>query len=93
MVTFALPSHFNEEFTALIPRQRFVINQMMVEGVVLNYSLAADRSQLWAIMTAESEFELMEELARMPLIDFLEPEISQLMFHNSAMEVMQFSLN
>ena len=93
MVTFELPTEFDEEFTALIPRQRFVINQMMVEGVVLNYSLAADRSQLWAVMTAETEFELMEDLARMPLIDYMEPNVTQLMFHNSAMEVMQFSLN
>jgi hypothetical protein len=44
-------------------------------------------------MIAESEFSLMEEIERMPLIDYMVPDISQLMFHNSSMEVMQFSLN
>lgn len=93
MVEFELPDIFTEEFMALIPRQRFVINQMMAEGTMQNYSLSLDRSKLWAIMTADSEIALMEDLARMPLIDYMVPHISQLLFHNTPMEVMQFSLN
>lgn len=93
MVEFDLPEEFTQDFMELIPKQRFVINQMMVEGVIQNYSLSLERDKLWAVMVAESEFELMEELTRMPLIDYMQPHVSQLMFHNSAMEVMQFSLN
>ncbi len=93
MVEFDLPEEFTEEFMALIPRQRYVINQMMADGVIQNYSLSLDRARLWAVMVSESEFSLMEEIARMPLIDYMVPSISQLMFHNSSMEVMQFSLN
>jgi muconolactone delta-isomerase len=93
MVEFELPEEFTEEFMALIPRQRFMINQMLADGIIQNYSLSLDRSRLWAVMVAESEFELMEEIERMPLIDYMVPDISQLMFHNSSMEVMQFSLN
>lgn len=93
MVEFELPEEFTEEFMALIPKQRYVINQMMVEGVIQNYSLSLDRSKLWVVMSAETEFDVMEEMARMPLIDYMVPEVSQLMFHNSSMEVMQFSLN
>lgn len=93
MVEFELPEEFTEEFMALVPRQRYVINQMMVEGVIQNYSLSVDRSKLWAVISAETEFEVMEQISRMPLIDYMIPHISQLMFHNSSMEVMQFSLN
>ncbi|WP_367391768.1 muconolactone Delta-isomerase family protein [Lewinella sp. LCG006] len=93
MVEFELPEEFTEEFMALIPRQRFMINQMLADGIIQNYSLSLDRSRLWAVMVAESEFALMEEIERMPLIDYMVPDISQLMFHNSSMEVMQFSLN
>lgn len=93
MVEFDLPEQFTEEFMALVPKQRYVINQMLVEGIVQNYSLSTDYSKLWAIMLSETEFELMEQLARFPLIDHMTPRISQLMFHNTAMEAMQFSLN
>ena len=87
MVEFELPEEFTEEFMALIPRQRFMINQMLADGIIQNYSLSLDRSRLWAVMIAESEFSLMEEIERMPLIDYMVPDISQLMFHNSSMEL------
>ncbi len=93
MVEFELPEVFTEEFMALIPKQRYVINQMLVEGVIQNYSLALDRSRLWAVMVSETEFEVMEQLARFPLIDYMTPIVSELMFHNSSSDVMQFSLN
>ncbi len=93
MVEFSLPETFTEEFLALIPRQRYVINTMLAEGAVKSYSLALDRSSLWVVMLAESEFGLMEQIARMPLSNYMAPHISELMFHNAADSVMQFSLN
>ncbi|HKK79139.1 MAG TPA: muconolactone Delta-isomerase family protein [Phaeodactylibacter sp.] len=93
MVEFDLPASFDEEFMALIPRQRYVINSMLAEGRVKAYSLAMDRSKLWAIMTGETEFEIMENISQMPLSDYMEPHISELMFHNANDNVLQFSLN
>jgi muconolactone delta-isomerase len=93
MVEFELPETMTEEFMALIPRHRYVINQMLVEGVVQGYSLALDRSRVWAVMVADSEEALMNEIDRMPLVDFMRPYVSELMFHNSASSVLQFSLN
>ncbi|MEM1214459.1 MAG: muconolactone Delta-isomerase family protein [Bacteroidota bacterium] len=93
MVEFELPEDMTEDFISLIPKQRYVINQMMVEGVIQNYSLSLDRARLWAVMSCDTEFEVMEELTRMPLIDYMVPHVSQLMFHNSSSEVLQFSLN
>ncbi len=93
MIEFDLPESFDEEFMALIPKQRYVINSMLAEGRVKAYSLAMDRSKLWAIMSGESEFEIMESIAQMPLSEYMSPNISELMFHNSSDAVMQFSLN
>lgn len=93
MVEFDLPASFDEEFMALIPQQRYVINSMLAEGRVKAYSLAIDRSRLWAIMTGESEFEVLENIAQMPLSEYMEPNISELMFHNANDKVLQFSLN
>lgn len=93
MVEFDLPENLTEEFLALIPKQRYVINTMLVEGSIKSYSLSIDRSKLWAVMLAESEFDVMENIAQMPLSNHMTPHISELMFHNAADSVMQFSLN
>ena len=93
MVEFMLPDELTEEFVALIPRQRYIINQMLVEGTVQAYSLSGDRSRLWAIMSADNEDDLYEQIDRMPLRDFMIPEVTELMFHQSASSVMHFSLN
>jgi hypothetical protein len=48
---------------------------------------------LWVILEAASEFEVMEIIAAMPLGDFMQPYISELMFYNSTEVYHQFSLN
>ena len=93
MIEIELPEEMNEEFMALIPQQRYVINQMLSEGAVKSYSLSIDRSRLWVIVSADSEFEVMELIETFPLKDFMTPHLSELMFHNSADMLMQFSLN
>lgn len=93
MIEFELPEIFTEEFMALIPQQRYVINNMLLEGKLKAYSLSADRSKLWAIAIGESEEDINEILQLMPLIDYMTPHITELMFHNSAERIMQFSLN
>ena len=94
MVEFELPEILTDEFMSLIPDQRYLINKMMAEGTLKSYSLALDRSRAWAILDAGSEFDVMELLAQMPLIDFMVPYVSELMFHNSPEDVLnQFSLN
>lgn len=93
MIEFELPDSFDEAFMALIPRQRYMINTMLADGRVKAYSLSMDRSRLWAIMTGDSEFEIMESIAQMPLSEYMNPNISELMFHNTSDAAMQFSLN
>ncbi|MEZ5042685.1 MAG: muconolactone Delta-isomerase family protein [Saprospiraceae bacterium] len=93
MIEFDLPALFTEEFMALIPKQRYVINELMDRGDIRSYSLALDRSKLWMIAVAKSEFELMEMIEQLPLSMYMSPAISELMFHNTASMVLQFSLN
>lgn len=93
MVEFEMPEIFTEEFVALIPRQRYVINQLLAKRVIHSYSLANDRSRLWIVVNADSEWEVMDIIGQMPLNDFMKPNIHELMFHNSAEAVLHFSLN
>lgn len=48
----------------------------MAEGKVKSYSLAIDRSRLWMIAKANTEFELMELIADMPLGSYMTPSVS-----------------
>lgn len=97
MVECELQGAFSEEFRLLVPRQDYLINQLMKSGIVHNYSLSMNRSKLWVVISAESEFEVLDILSNMPLIEFMIPHVTPLMFFNTATpsteERLQFSLN
>lgn len=93
MIEFDLPEEPTEEFFSLIPRQRYAINNLMADGKIKSYSLAIDRSRLWVIAEAVSEFEIMEIINDMPLSSYMTPTISELLFHNTAEALVPFSLN
>lgn len=93
MVELDLPDHFSEEFMSLIPNHRMVVQSMLAKGMLKSYALSMDRSRIWAIFVAESEFDVLEMIARMPLGPYLTPTVSELMFFNSPDMVMHFSMN
>jgi muconolactone delta-isomerase len=93
MVEFELPEQLTEDFLTLIPEQRLMVDNLMTEGKVRSYSLAMDRSVLWMILDANSEFEAMEIIAQLPLSDYMQPFISELMFHTTSEAALHFSLN
>jgi len=93
MVEFELPEDFSADFMALIPKQRQVVDRLMTQGKIRSYALSMDRSVLWVVVEAASEFEVMELIASFPLADYMQPYISELMFHNSVEVYHQFSMN
>lgn len=93
MVEFELPEELDTEFLSLIPNQRQFIDELLAKGRIRSYSLAIDRSTLWMVVDALSEFEVMELISQMPLADHMEPFVSELMFHQTRERVLEFSLN
>lgn len=93
MVEFELPEVFDEKFMALIPKQRDVVNKLLADRKMKSYSLALDRSVLWAVFVAKSEFDVLEMISEFPLVDYMTPYISELMFNNTESQVLKFSLN
>ena len=93
MVEFELPEKFSQEFISLIPSQKEKVSQLFNQGALKSYSLANDRSVLWAVFIATSEFEVLELIAELPLAAYMTPYISELMFHNNDSHVLHFSLN
>ena len=74
---------YSEAFISLVPFQREKIDEMMATSVIVSYSLALDRSKLWVTFIAENEQDVYEHIATFPLVEFMDPTVSELAFHNS----------
>ena len=94
MIEFELPNPFSEELILKIPKQRAVVNQLLEEGKMQSYALSMERDRLWCVVNATDELEVMRIIGEFPLIDFMQPTITELMFNNAiVMRVPSFSLN
>ncbi len=94
MVDVNLHHSNSDEFFKLIPSQRAVVNDLMMEGKVTSYCVSVDRAKIWITIVASNVNAVMEELAKFPLIEFMDYEIEQLLFYNSAYQTFsQISLN
>lgn len=92
MVTCEL-SPFNLEIHELIPRQRMVVGRLFDQGVLITYTLAADRSKLWMILQASSESELLTYIHSMPMCKHFDYHYHEIMFHDANKFIHSISLN
>lgn len=94
MVEFDLPVDMTEEFTVKIPLQRLKVNALMESGKLLSYALSLDRQKLWCVVKAQTEFDAIEIISEFPLISYMDPTITELMFNNIvSLRMPLFSLN
>ena len=94
MVIVTLPSQMSQEFVSLIPAHRARVNELMQQGVITSYSLAADRRMLWVTLITATEEEAVKTLMTLPLYPYMQHEIRELMFHNTPMfATPRFSVN
>lgn len=84
MANIILPEVINEQFMSLIPDHRSYVDTLMSRGIIHSYSLSADRSKIWISFSCQNEKEVAKYINRFPIAEYLEYEITELMFHNSA---------
>ena len=84
MVHIELPEAFTPEFYALIPNQRAIINKLLMERKVLNYSLDMERKHVWVVFEVRNRKELLSLLKTFPIIHDVQFSIHELAFHNTA---------
>ena len=93
LVELTLPE-FTDEFVALIPEQRAIVERYMSAGSITSVSLAADRSRCWFTMVAATIGEIENILAEFPISAFSDAQIIPLMFQEHPyLNVTHFSLN
>lgn len=96
MATIEIPEILTQEIIELIPAHRSKVNELMIEGQILNYSLASDRSKLWILVSAENEEEVTDILSDLPIMPWLTiRDVEELMFHHerSGIVLPRMSLN
>lgn len=82
------------EFLALLPHHRYRVDQLIRQGRILSYTVAADRSTIWMTVLATSETDAMDLLASLPLAPLLSPDIQPALFFDSqAIRLPQLSPN
>lgn len=84
MIHFTLPDHFNSEMWDVIPAQRLMVNELLEQRVILNYSLDMDRRNLWVFMAAADLFEANAIIKKFPIFKFVTVRIHELAFYDSA---------
>lgn len=93
MVEFDIPSPFPQELERMIPDQRMAVHDLFMNEKLLTYTLALDRSKIWAIFLAEDEIELRQHIDALPMSDFMTYDYSELMFHETVQYIPSMSLN
>jgi len=93
MVVFDVPQPISEDILDLVPEQRDSLDELFTSGKLLSYTVAADRSKVWAVMIAESESELLTYIDEMPMTPFMDYDYYELMFYNTVHFMPSMSLN
>lgn len=84
MITISFSNEWTQDFVDLISAQREHVNKLFSTGKLLGYSLAADRSKLWVVMLATNENDLLDMISKFPLINYMNIDFAELMFHNTS---------
>lgn len=95
VVSIRLPSVFDDEFLALIPKHRNLVNQLLAEYIIETYAISADRNRGWVTINGESEEAVLEIIKKFPIYTyFQEVEIDELfIFDSAATRFPRISLN
>ncbi len=83
MIDIYLPRQADEDYFNLIPSQRVMVNKLLNEGVIINYSLSEDRKRLWVILLAGSLLEAKKIISKFPVFPYVEAKIYNLLFHQT----------
>ncbi|MBK8700208.1 MAG: hypothetical protein IPN29_12025 [Saprospiraceae bacterium] len=82
-----------EEFFNLLPDHRNMVHNLIYKDIIVNYTVAEDRSKVWSIFRAENESALVQYIEKLPLTRYMDYTYHELMFMEWAPFKMNFSLN
>ena len=84
MVEVEFPYYKDEEFMALVPRQREQIDTLLSTGVLTSFSLNMERTKAWIAMAAHNEEALMSVVEQFSLYKFMNIDVQSLLAFDRA---------
>jgi hypothetical protein len=84
MIEMEFPYYKDEEFMALIPRQRDQITTLLQTGVLTSFALNSERTKGWLVMAAQNEAAAMSVLEQFPLYKFINFDLQTLIAFDRA---------
>ena len=84
MVEIVLPYYKDEEFMALIPRQREQIGTLLQTGIITSFSLNQERTKIWLVMAAQNEDSAQKVIEQLTMFKFMEIELQSLLAFDRA---------
>ena len=94
MVDIDFLGELDFKFWQLIPAQRRLVNGLMKNGVISDYSLSIDRQKLWVVINADKLKEVKAVIESFPIRDYISYNIYSLLFHErNSISVPQLWLN
>lgn len=67
VVTILLPATYEDDFLALIPRHRSVVNRLLSEKVIETYAISADRRRGWITINGDDADAVRTIVEQFPL--------------------------
>lgn len=84
VVTISLPENYEDDFLALIPRHRLVINRLLSEKVIETYAISADRRRGWVTINGDDAGAVRAVVEQFPLYRYFHGiEIDELFIFDS----------
>jgi muconolactone delta-isomerase len=94
LIEINLPGVFTPEFIELVPKQRELVNKMMMSGIITSYALSLESRKLWVTLMADSHNKVNEIMHEFPIFSYIDYQINELTFHNNVkLGLPQISLN
>lgn len=95
VVTLLLPDTYGDDFMALIPRHRSLINRLLSEKVIETYAISADRRRGWVTINGDDAGAVRAVVEEFPLYRYFQGiEIDELfIFDTVATRFPHISLN
>ena len=85
---FLIEIELNFNFRDRMESATYLMNQMLADGQIQTYSISEDLNRMWITMVADSDLEVWELIAHLPVESIMEPIVTTLNTHNQSIDLL-----
>lgn len=85
---FLIEIELNFNFRDRMESATYLMNQMLADGQIQTYGISEDLNRMWITMVADSDFEVWELIAHLPVESIMEPIVTGLNTYNQSIDLL-----